>query len=952
MSALTSFQDYVWFLAGLAWLVAGLGWWQLERANRHWAWLPWSAVAGLAAAGVQISGVLVVPGQRAMTPPMLGLDVAMGGLMAVQAGGWWWSLRPAASSRWATAGRLAIIGLGLVLAALRIDWPQAGGAGLFLSSLGALLCWWVTDDRGGRAGKIPMGLVVLAVLASNAGPLAGTFFAQLRWADFSAEVGMLRAALELLAAGTAVGLLVGALARRQAEEGEESIAREARMFGYVLTGWLLAGLAIASISARIARRDFESAATSRARMATGLLEGGELSACLGASLRLDEFHTFRPVQGGATQYALSHWLTPERVAPLSARLAGLGRANPDLDDLFVATLRNGWVAGVLFPTRPLARAGSVSLERAADDTDLALWESRREMFRAPRRNAYWTSAQAWAPLRGDDGAMLGWIVFEFSYNRWAAPQVIARLQTFAVVTLGVFFCVLLLLHRMVNRQREAASMRARAAATANRTKTTFLATVSHELRTPLQAIRGYSELLETRNESAANRPLFAVLRHQLEVMHRLVGDLLDLSAMEAGALQCVRQPVEVGRLLEELVADYRRPAAAKGLVLGLEPADALPAWLSGDGVRLRQVLGNLLSNAIKYTDTGEVWLRVAVTRVDREACDFNVTVEDTGPGIPAERRSALFQPFSRLHHSDGREGTGLGLALASALARNLGGQLRLLQTGPEGSRFNAEFRWAVVDKALEGEPPAPGRPVTAKSVLVADDNPVMRALFSDYLAGCGLHCDQAATGAAAVAALQHGDYDAAVIDLSMPGMDGCEVVRRVRGARPAGRPLRIVGVSAHAGNSEAAVALAAGMDAFLVKPVELAALLQALGLEAAPSAGPAPSSALLADLDRQFRVELPDLILAVENGLAGGQWSRVVERAHYLANSAFALQAEELGRGCRALESAASANDVAAALRAWDMVLMALRPWLAAAPARTERPSVSSPNQPRPPSTS
>jgi len=937
------YQDYLWFLSGLCWLVAALSWWRLSSKNQNWSWLPWSAAAGLVISTIEVGCSMTVPSFRPRTPPLLVADTILGIAAGLQAAGWMLSALRVRRSAKSVFIIILVTTVTAVTAGARPYWPVLAGWSLMILTLVAGI-YHVMRLRPTGLSRLALALATLCIPLSNWGPLAGTWIGSLRWGDVAGHGTLAAALLHLLTAGLALyALLRTALQSYIGKAVDDTVRREAIIFAVILGLWLVCGLALAFVSGRIARDEFEKAAVSRVAMGSVLLDVDKLTECLGPNFKLDRFAEFKQLQGAQTPYAISDWLKLERTRPLEETLSRLSTVNADVDDIFVVTLKGGWLVGALFARRTSVTEGGVSLERAMVPSDLEAWEQRRPLLQHLEANAYGGAFQAWAPLSSAKGEMLGWLVFEYSPSRWLIPQGQSRLQTFAVVALGVFFCALLFLHRTTTRQREAAALAAAGMAAANRLKTTFLATVSHELRTPLQAIRGYCEMLEKQSRGAATWPLFTTMQAQIDVMQRLVGDLLDLSAMEAGAFQCIRQSVDVRRIVEDLDQEFRRQAESKGLAFHTQLSGKLPPWLEGDGVRLRQLLSNLLSNAVKYTESGEIGFHLVAEAVMEQWAELTFTVEDTGPGIPPESRSALFQPFSRLDVSTSKEGSGLGLALASGLAKSLGGGLFLEQSGPEGSRFVARVRWplaSVVTAPRQDQLAA--YTSTPGTVLILEDNGLIQALFADYLRSCGAICDQVSNGTQALAALKTGRYKAAVLDLSVPGLDGCEVARQVRALPSLAHTLRLVGVSAHAGEEDKRRALAAGMDQFLVKPVELKALAAALGFSDSVLDKTTVPQALLQKLRDQFRGEAPLQLAEIEAAMVAADWPSVARLAHHLSNSAFALQADALGEKCRAFERAAAAADTPAAFRAWAAVQAALKPWVGPKPIPADNRDLSS----------
>lgn len=221
---------------------------------------------------------------------------------------------------------------------------------------------------------------------------------------------------------------------------------------------------------------------------------------------------------------------------------------------------------------------------------------------------------------------------------------------------------------------------------ANRAKSEFLAAVSHELRTPLTSIRGFSELIEMRSKEPHTREQSGLIRQGAEHLNALLTEILDLARIEAGAMPAHLEPVDLARLLQDVIELFRVSAAAKSLGLSLQMSDEVPDRLTTDALKLKQILNNLLSNAIKFTPAGSVRLFVECSP-EGAALLFHVT--DTGPGIPEDLHGVIFEKFSqgdsRTSYQHG--GTGLGLSLSRALAELLGGALVVASRMGEGSTF-------------------------------------------------------------------------------------------------------------------------------------------------------------------------------------------------------------------------------------------------------------------------
>ncbi|OWQ93033.1 hypothetical protein CDN99_00555 [Roseateles aquatilis] len=383
--------------------------------------------------------------------------------------------------------------------------------------------------------------------------------------------------------------------------------------------------------------------------------------------------------------------------------------------------------------------------------------------------------------------------------------------------------------RLHEAQREAES--------ANRAKTVFLANMSHELRTPLQGLLGMLGLIKEAPLTPAQQEQLKAANDCARHLLAVLGDILDVTRMEAGGLSIAPEPLQLSALMNELEALSRPQAAAKRLTLNFGIDDDVPHWVQADPTRLRQILLNLLSNALKFCDRGQVGcqLRRGIGGLGEDLLLFDVS--DTGPGIDAATQTRLFQRFSQGDASTSRRhgGAGLGLEISRRLARAMGGDIHVQSVPGQGARFTLALPLragaavragrAGIDVSTAAATAADiTTPVTGLRVLVSEDNPTNRIVIEAMLERLGHRATLCENGLQALHALRQQPFDIVLMDLHTPQMDGFEATRAMRELpAPRGR-LPIVALSADTFEESRQRADEAGISAFVAKPVELETL--------------------------------------------------------------------------------------------------------------------------------
>lgn len=368
------------------------------------------------------------------------------------------------------------------------------------------------------------------------------------------------------------------------------------------------------------------------------------------------------------------------------------------------------------------------------------------------------------------------------------------------------------------------------AQSASSAKSAFLAHMSHEIRTPLNAVVGLAELGASQAGGTPVESTLKALHESGEHLMRVVNDILDFSRLEAGKLSVERQPFALSAVLSTVAGIGRAEARAKGLVFELEVPPDLPMMVVGDAHRLRQVLINLVGNAVKFTEVG--WVRVAISR---DGGDIAFAVTDTGIGMSPEQQSRLFRPFEQGDASTTRRygGSGLGLAISHDLAQLMGGSLAVRSAEGTGSTFTLRLPLPAApappaEPRAATQPKTGGRRLDGWRLLVGEDVEVNRIVIGAFLEREGAQVTFAENGLQVIGRIvERGNdaFDAVLMDVQMPLLDGLETTRRLRRIAPR---LPVIGVTAHALPEERQRCIEAGMVDQVTKPVRIDELVAAL----------------------------------------------------------------------------------------------------------------------------
>jgi signal transduction histidine kinase/ActR/RegA family two-component response regulator len=390
--------------------------------------------------------------------------------------------------------------------------------------------------------------------------------------------------------------------------------------------------------------------------------------------------------------------------------------------------------------------------------------------------------------------------------------------------------------------RDSEEQARRKAEVASAAKSDFLAVVSHEIRTPMNAVISAANLLRRTRLDGQQREHVSMLIDAGDVLMGLLNDVLDFSKIEAGKMELESAEMIVRDRLSTVVRLWEPRALANGVRLRLRVAPTVPAAVRTDPLRVQQILFNLMSNAVKFTRDGEITIAVGWDG-DR----LNVAVGDTGCGIPADRLAQIFNSFEQADVGTTRRygGTGLGLSISRKLAELMGGTLTAESVEGEGATFTLSLPMTVVEAAAV----APERPVeiagslSGRSILAADDHEVNRRILQLLLEPHGCRLTLVENGAEALEAASGQRFDAILMDMQMPVMDGLEATRRIRaGAVNGSTP--VIALTANALDVHRAAWDAAGVHAFLTKPIDPVMLATTLAQAcAAERTGPATAVA-------------------------------------------------------------------------------------------------------------
>lgn len=404
-----------------------------------------------------------------------------------------------------------------------------------------------------------------------------------------------------------------------------------------------------------------------------------------------------------------------------------------------------------------------------------------------------------------------------------------HLRSIILVIAACIVCLLVCYFLLAKKkQSENSEKKVKAAASV---KENFLANMSHEIRTPLNAILGFTHILQKSNLDMEQHKHIQIIHSSGNNLLSIVNEILDLSKIEAGMMRIEQAPFRIADVMANVEEMLSQKADEKKLKLIVNVDSEIPETLSGDAVRLTQVLINLISNAIKFTEEGGVYVRVTPYKREKDALTLEFLVRDTGIGIPKEKQSHIFERFEQAEAATTRRfgGTGLGLSIVKHLVDLQKGSITLNSEQGYGTSFLVVLPYKLTNEAAPSvyvgkTPETLPMKNNAIKILVAEDNTLNQHLMKHLLKNWGFDFDIVSNGVLAVEAVRKQAYNLVLMDIQMPEMDGHAATRFIRNDLRSAIP--IIAMTAHAMSGEREKCIGHGMDDYISKPIDEKKLYQ------------------------------------------------------------------------------------------------------------------------------